>query len=347
MFKVIKHINMDEWNNIVNNSKLTDVYHTWSYLNGYKKNGDGEPLLFYFKSDDTEIINVVIKRDISKDSNFSDKIKKSKYFDIISPYGYGGTLIHSNNNQDIENYFQSFNTYCIKNNIISEFVRFHPLKNNFDLISNKYEIIKLGETVALDLSSEEIIWSNIQSRMRNKIRKSLKDGLEIFFSNDSYLMDTFIDIYEETMRKNNADNYYFFEKDYYKSIKNDLKNNYLFCYAKLNDEIISMAIILLGDKILHYHLSGTRQKYNNIAPNNAVILSTAIWGSLNGYDYFHLGGGLGSGEDELLHYKKKFNKNSELRFSIGKKIFNKEIYEELVNMRNFETSKSFFPEYRA
>ncbi|QTQ08968.1 GNAT family N-acetyltransferase [Macrococcoides canis] len=347
MFKVIKHQNIDEWNQIVNNSVLTDVYHTWSYINGYYLNGDGEPLLFYFKSNNTEIINVVLKRDISEDINFSDKLKRNKYFDIISPYGYGGTIIQSTNYEEINEYFEEYNHYCLKNNIISEFVRFHPLKNNFDLINDEYEIIKLGETVALNLGSEDEIWSNIQSRMRNKIRKSLKDGVEIFFSNDASLMEIFKDIYEETMHKNNADEYYFFKSEYYDSIKNDLKNHYLFCYAKLSDEIISMAIILLGDKMLHYHLSGTRQKYNNIAPNNAVIQSTAIWGSLNGYEYFHLGGGLGSAEDELLHYKKKFNKNSNLRFSIGKKIFNKEIYDELVEMRNFESSKSFFPEYRA
>ncbi|MBQ5152944.1 GNAT family N-acetyltransferase [Macrococcoides caseolyticum] len=347
MFKVIKHQNISEWNNIVNNSKLTDVYHNWDYLNGYYLNGDGEPLLFYYKSDKTEIINVVLKRDVSNDINFNDKLRRNKFFDFISPYGYGGTLISTENDEEIKEYFKEYNNYCKKNNVISEFVRFHPIKNNFDLISNEYEIIKLGEAVALNLASEEIIWSNIQSRMRNKIRKSLKDGVEIFFSNDDTLMETFIDIYEETMRKNNADKYYFFNKEYYDTIKRDMKNQYLFCYAKLNGEIISMAIILLGDKILHYHLSGTRQKYNKIAPNNAVILTTAIWGSFNGYEYFHLGGGLGSSDDELLHYKKKFNKNSNLRFSIGKKIFNNEIYDELVEMRNFESSKSFFPEYRA
>ncbi|MCU7557552.1 GNAT family N-acetyltransferase [Macrococcus capreoli] len=347
MFKVIKHQNKDEWDQIVNNSDLTDVYHTWGYLNGYYLNGDGDPLLFYFKTDTTEIINVVIKRDIHADKRFSEVLKPGRYFDFISPYGYGGTLIQSSNDSDINNYFEEYNNYCIKNKIVSEFVRFHPIKNNFDLINNEYDIITLGETIALDLSSEDIVWSNIQSRMRNKIRKANKDGVEIYFSNDRALLDTFIDIYEETMNKNNADSYYFFNREYYESIVNDLKYNFLFCYAKKDGEIISIAIILLGNQILHYHLSGTRQSFNNLAPNNNVLLNTALWGSLNGYKLFHLGGGLGSSTDELLNYKKKFNKNSNLRFSIGKKIFNQEMYNELVKIRNFESQKSFFPEYRA
>ena len=71
----------------------------------------------------------------------------------------------------------------------------------------------------------------------------------------------------------------------------------------------------------------------------------------HGYKTFHLGGGLGSQEDNLYKFKKEFNKNSETHFSIGKKIFDKETYDKLIEIRKreigFDDKDTFFPSYRA
>lgn len=92
MVKVISHREKETWNKIIQNSRKADIYKDWGYLNALKLNGDGEPLLFTYINDDTEIINVALKRDIRKDKHFKS-LPKNKYFDLISPYGYGGTLI--------------------------------------------------------------------------------------------------------------------------------------------------------------------------------------------------------------------------------------------------------------
>lgn len=62
--------------------------------------------------------------------------------------------------------------------------------------------------------------------------------------------------------------------------------------------------------------------------------------------------GYGGDESPLLRFKSTFNKEDEkLDFYIGKKIFNKKIYNKLVEIRkendmNIESS-SYFPLYRA
>ncbi|RAI79920.1 peptidoglycan bridge formation glycyltransferase FemA/FemB family protein [Macrococcoides goetzii] len=303
--------------------------------------------MFTYINDETEIINVALKCDIRTDKHFKS-LPKNKYFDLISPYGYGGTLIQTTNEADIAAYFKALQNYCIKKNIVCEFVRFHPLINNYKLLQDEFEIIQLGETVALDLADEETIWSNLQPRMKSKIRTTMKSGVEIYFSNDSALKEEFINLYTKTMKKNDASDYYFFKDEFYDSLFVDLKYNVMFCYAKYEGKIISIAAILLGREILHYHLSGTDQKYHKLAPNNAILLNTALWGARNRYKYLHLGGGVGSQADDLLKYKKKFNQNSSLRFSIGKKIYNQEKYDELVKLRGKEVAgSSFFPQYRA
>lgn len=346
MFKVITHDLKEEWDRIINNSSVADVYYSWAYLNLFKIHGDGEPLLFYFSKDSHEIINVALKRDISLDSNFNN-LPQNKYFDLISPYGYGGTLISTNSQDYVDEYFSLYESYCSKENIITEFVRFHPLLIDYEMLKSNYKIIGLGKTVAMDLLDDQQIWANLQTKVRGKIRQSLRNGIEVYFSNDKSLINIFKSIYESTMEKNDANAYYFFKDEFYESLVKDLKNNFFFSYAKYNDEIISISIILLGNKMLHYHLSGTMKEYYHLAPNNVILLETALWGYQNGYFTFHLGGGLGSGEDNLLKFKEKFNKNSNLQFHIGKKIFNEKIYHELISQRNFQEIPSFFPEYRA
>ena len=100
---------------------------------------------------------------------------------------------------------------------------------------------------------------------------------------------------------------------------------------------------------MHYHLSTSDRRYQRLA-TNLLLYEAACWGCENGYESFHLGGGLGSKEDSLYKFKKAFNKNSETYFSIGKKIFDQGKYDELVNMRKrFNhncANTNFFPQYR-
>jgi len=141
-----------------------------------------------------------------------------------------------------------------------------------------------------------------------------------------------------------------FKKDFYNSILEDLKYNSLIFYAVFEDRIISMSIILFANKQMHYHLSATDREYRNLAPTNLLLYEAACWGIENGYKTFHLGGGLGSREDSLYQFKKGFNKNSSTYFCIGKKIFDKEKYDELIKIRKqdpyFDENKLFFPLYR-
>ncbi|MBC9875428.1 GNAT family N-acetyltransferase [Macrococcoides bohemicum] len=89
--------------------------------------------------------------------------------------------------------------------------------------------------------------------------------MEIYFSNDVALKDEFIKLYTKTMKKNDASDYYFFDDALHDSLFEDLKYNVMFCYVKYEGKIISIAAILLGREILHYHLSGTDQAYHIIS----------------------------------------------------------------------------------
>jgi lipid II:glycine glycyltransferase (peptidoglycan interpeptide bridge formation enzyme) len=340
-----------KWDSIVKSFNSYDVYYLSGYTKAFELHGDGEPILIYYEDEEIRAINVVMKRDINNDKNFRGQFDSQLLFDITTPYGYGGFIIEGLlNNISLCNLDNEYSTYCRSNNIISEFVRFHPVLKNNKTNVEIYEVIDLGKTITIDLISKEQIWKDFSSKNRNVIRKAIKSGVEIFWGRSPELIDDFIPLYNATMNKDNAIDYYYFNREFYMSILENLKYNSLIFYAVYDQKIISMSIILFGNNNMHYHLSASIREYQSLAATNLLLYEAACWGCENGYKTFHLGGGLGSREDGLYKFKKAFNKNSETYFSIGKKIFNQEKYDELTKKQleknNEIVDESFFPQYR-
>ena len=160
------------------------------------------------------------------------------------------------------------------------------------------------------------------------------------------IFEIFWTIYNETMDKNNAEEYYYFEKDFYKSILNDLPYNSLIFYAFYHGKVIAASIMLTVNRRINYHLSGSLSEFSSLAPMNLILYETALWGCSNGYISLYLGGGVGSEEDSLYKFKKSFYRHDDVKkFHIGKKIFNQEKYDELLNLSE-SISSEFFPSYR-
>ncbi|XMB72264.1 GNAT family N-acetyltransferase [Mycoplasmatota bacterium WC30] len=351
MLTVINLNEFDKWDSIVRSFENYDVYYLPGYTKAFKLHGDGEPTLVYFQNQEMRAINVVMIRDIEKDINFKGKINSNNIFDIITPYGYGGFILEGTINEknlDIMNL--EYSNFCNSRNIVSEFTRFHPIISNSDINNRIYKIVDLGKTITMDLISKEQIWNGLSSKNRNVIRKAIKSGVKIFWGRYPSLIDEFVPLYNSIMDKDKAADYYYFNVDFYKSMLEDLKYNSLVFYASYDKKIISMAYIIFANNKMHYHLSASDRKYQHLAATNLLLYETACWGCENGYKSFHLGGGLGSEEDNLYKFKKAFNKNSETRFSIGKKIFNQKKYKELMEIRAYdvldENKRDFFPEYR-
>lgn len=352
MLSIINIDDLNKWDKIVRGFNDYDVYYLSNYTKAFQSHGDGEPLLFYYEDRNIKAMNVVMKRDIAKDKKFSGKLQENSYFDITTPYGYGGFLIEGEVTQDsLKCLDDEYSSLCKREGIISEFVRFHPVLNNSGIVEGVYDISKLGKTITLKLESQEQIWGDLTPKNRNVIRKSKKSGVEIYWGRSAALYNEFVGLYNTTMDKDNVTDYYYFGEEFYKSVLHDLKFNSMMFYAIYQQKIIAMSMFLYANQQMHYHLSASDREYQSLAPTNLLLYETACWGCENGYNTFHLGGGLGSKEDSLFKFKKAFNRNSDSTFSIGRKIFNEEKYNELITIRrtknNFDIKTSFFPKYHA
>ena len=334
----------EEWDQIVRSFAFHDTYYLSGYVKAFNIHGDGEPLLFYYNDGHNRGINVSMKRSIIEDPHFKGVLDDDRYFDLATPYGYGGWLIEG----DTEQLFRDYECWCLRNNIVSEFVRFHPMIGNQKAVEEHYDVIPLGETVAMDLSSPDLIWENIVSKNRNVIRKAINNGVKIYNGRYPDIYEVFRNIYNKTMDKDNAKDYYYFKSEFYDSLLNDLAENAQVFYAQMPDgTIIAASIMLAANKMMNYHLSGSLKEYGGLAATNLLLYKAALWGCANGYRTLYLGGGVGSEEDGLFKFKRAFYKGDLHRFYIGHKVFDTDVYQELTMMRADSIENvNYFPVYR-
>ena len=350
MIKIYDIGHSKEWDEVVKTFSDYDVYYLSGYVKAFMIHGDGEPCLLYYEEDGLRAIYVFMKR----------KTAIEGVYDSITPYGYGGVLFEGDASQEDKKAFWAAYLAKMKElNIVDNFVRYHPVLANAVPMKGVTSVIDLGKTVAMDLSSPEVIWDNIHSKNRNMIRKAEKNGIEIHHGKGLELFEEFRRIYNATMQKDNAEEYYYFGEAFYESIHNDLGENYEMFWAEIPDEgceggvrIIAMSIMIFANGRLNYHLSGSDIEYRNLAPSNLLLYKAALWGCEQGMQTFHLGGGVGSGEDNLFKFKIAFNKNSDYQFSIGKEVFDQKMYNKLVEERaardsEFDRGSKFFPVYRS
>ena len=332
-----------KWDEIVRGFPNYDVYYLSGYVKAFQIHGDGDPQLFYYAADGLKAIYVYMKR----------KTIIEGYYDSVTPYGYGGVLFDGDTSEaNLQAFWKAYVEKMKEEGIIDNFVRYHPVLANAVPMKQISTVIDLGKTIAFDLSSPEVIWENIISKNRNMIRKAEKNGIVIEHGKGMDLLDNFTAIYNATMDKDHAEEYYYFKRPFYESIHNDLNDNYEVFYARLNDKIIAMSIMIFANGRLNYHLSGSDIEYRNLAPSNLLLYKAALWGCEHGFKTFHLGGGVGSGEDNLYKFKAAFNRNSDYQFSIGKQIFDQKKYDELVALRakqdpDFNPDSKYFPLYRS
>ena len=332
-----------EWDATVCSFTEYDVYYLSGYVKAFHIHGDGEPQLLFYETEGLKAIYVYMKR----------KTAIEGYYDSVTPYGYGGVLFEGDTSEpNLQAFWKAYVESMKEQGIVDNFVRYHPVLANAVPMKQISTVIDLGKTIAFDLASPEVIWDNIISKNRNMIRKAEKNGITIEHGKGMELLDQFTAIYNATMDKDHAEEYYYFKRPFYESIDSDLQDNYEMFYAMYEGRPIAMSIMIFANGRLNYHLSGSDIEYRNLAPSNLLLYKAALWGCEQGCKTFHLGGGVGSGEDNLYKFKAAFNKNSDYQFSIGKEIFDQEKYDELVALRakedpDFNPESKFFPLYRS
>lgn len=349
ILKIYNGRDVGAWDACVRSFADWDIYYLYGYVRSLMLHGDGNPLLLYLEDGKDRVCYVVMQRDIATCERFSGVLENGRYLDWETPYGYGGPLTDGEIAGESQQLFkEELYAYCRGHGIVSQFVRFHPLLGNHKVLSGMIEACYLRDTIFMDTSDPERIMEEMDSKNRNMVRKAQRCGVTTVVRGIEDYADLIV-MYNETMKKNGAEDYYTFAEDYFRSLA-EMERNALIMYAMYEGHPISGAIMLYNDRYMHYHLAGSDIDFRKYSPNNLLLYDAACWAGRHGIKKFHLGGGMAP-DDSLFGFKKQFNKNGRIPFWVGRTIFDHRAYEGLLKTRkeldpDFDSNNGYMIQYR-
>ena len=279
--------------------------------------------------------------------------------DVVSPYGYPGILLSESaamTPEFLQSAMSEFISKLRERNVCSAFLRMHPILNQGLNEIYSSDICKVsGHTVGVDISlSIEEIWSQTRSDHRKDINRHKRSGLIASMVPFEDYFDEFFDCYNQTMERVNAKQLYYFDRNFFSSWLDNLKEHIHLGIVKFDDEVMCACLFTECSGIVQSYLSGTKNKFLKQSPDKLLFNYVRFWAKERGNKFVHLGGGYGGAKDGVYNFKAGFSKQI-YTFLTFRLITNVEKYHHLVELQAsaLETDSAtllnsgFFPACRA
>lgn len=278
----------------------------------------------------------------------------SSCIDITSSYGYGGAYYWGDDTARAEvskEFWVAYNEWLEKQCCISEFIRFHLFEQ--DLAVYLGEKILRSKNIVRNLTlSEDTLWMDFEHKVRKNIKKSQRLGLECIIDEDGRNLNDFLNIYESTMCRRNANDFYNFNRDYFEGISTHLPDNSAYFHILDKGKIVSTELVLYSSETAYSFLGGTLEESFDKRPNDLLKYKVIIWARERGISNYVLGGGY-TPEDGIYRYKLSFAPGGEYCFYTGQRITNANKYKELIDIKKnslngaWQPRDGYFPQYRS
>ena len=170
-----------DWNSILcEKFPEHDIYFKYEYFNLYQKHYDAIPEALFWEDDNLKIFWTHLVRDIPS----IEISKKLPFHDSTTPYGYGGPLIIVKKKdylkKSLDKFLKVYRNHYLKENNVSEFVRFHPVYSNPEYFNNLFETEHINDIVLVDLNKGlDQIWADFSKNTKRYIYERAKKNLKM------------------------------------------------------------------------------------------------------------------------------------------------------------------------
>ncbi|WP_341201699.1 hypothetical protein [Planomicrobium okeanokoites] len=302
----------------------------------------GKCEVFEFQNSLGSVKHLFIKREVP------NPLEGVIYYDLITPFTYGGPVIEGCKEEDkwdlINDFQNEFMMYCKENNIVSEFIRFHPLLFNSMDFLHCYELDYVEDSRGIDISRHSNpVAEGFSVDSIEKVLEAFKQGLsyEIFLDEDK--SEDFNLFLKSIGNHSSCHSSKFFE-----GCKQIIEDHLVFVEVRLNEEVVGMGMGYIFDKILTTHIFITNELGENLNAAFVMHYGLAVWSKSNGIETIHLAGTwFNKSEDENAAFKENFDVLSDYKYCIGRKIWNETVYEKLCDRAEIEKYIDYFPAYRS
>ena len=325
-----------------------DVYHTAAYHSLPGFGNRGEAFAFSYCENENTFLWPYLLSAIDGSEGWND---------VSSVYGYPGPVA-TGDMEFVQRAWAALRDQWKLQRVVSVFTRFHPLIGNYKVFENLQDGLKgcrrIGPTVAIDLrpTSEEQIRS-YQKVLRQEIRKTRNLGFTTEEDSDWQYVPDFIHLYSDTMARRNSRSDYLVDGPWIENFRKALGGDARLFVTKWNGTVAAALLAMKHGPFLHAHLTGINRDLTAYSPLKVLLDDIREWGTNQGLQSFHLGGGLGGREDSLFDFKRKFSPGTH-EFWTGSWIIDPAVYRALAEQHrlNFTSQgieigdPGFFPIYR-
>lgn len=317
-----------------------DSHHMPGWLRASQHEGGGKPFAVHVTDGSHELFLPLLNRDIN-----------GKDWDASSPYGFAGPLVSGDAPASFVDGAMTAAMDTLRGQgCVSCFIRLNPIVNA-QWNSSIGTLIEHGLTISIDLSKTEAEhWRDTSHGHRLEISKAMRAGVTVRMDETLATLPHFIRLYNASMDRLRASEYYFFDDAYHYSLAEELGDRLRLFVAEEEGVIIGGATVTVsGDGgILQGHLMGIDARYRHRQPSKIMLHAIRQWGREQGHRYYHLGGGLGgSAEDSLFRFKRGFSPDTHV-FRTQRVVVDPDKYQALCGDTPsvLEDLSGFFPAYR-
>jgi hypothetical protein len=250
--------------------------------------------------------------------------------DLTSAYGFGGPL------GECPGWRGRFREACARRGVVSEFIRFHPLRGN-DAGLEDVETSLVQEMVTVDVRrDDDELRAGMRTQGRRNLARAAREGVAVRRTAD---LDLFHAAYIDAMRALGADPFYLFDRGYFTALE------------RLGDALVLLdagqatALYLCGGGAMHYHLGAVSADGRRTGAATAMHFEAMRVARERGLSTLHLGGGLTAG-DSLWRFKATLGEGR-APYRVGRAVHDADAYAELCAAAGANAAAGGrFPAYR-
>jgi lipid II:glycine glycyltransferase (peptidoglycan interpeptide bridge formation enzyme) len=251
-------------------------------------------------------------------------------------------------------FWRAFSAWCREARLVSTFARLSLFPEQLAPVPGRVEVRYPNVVVPLT-GGPDALWRGYEPKVRKWVQAAERAGLEVAVDREGARLDAFLSIYESTMRRREADAWYFFPRSFFEAIVERLAGQFAFFFTLSRGEPVSSDLVLCSEEHVYYFLGGTLAEAFPLGPNYLLKHRIAAWAMEQGKRAYVLGGGYALG-DGLFRYKRAFARRGEVPFRIACLVHDERAFAELA-ARRAEVARNdgepwvprpeFFPPYRA
>jgi hypothetical protein len=331
------------WDDFIDRAKHKDFYYSREYHQLEAKRLNSEAYLLIIEHQEDFVALPMLLQPLSDIIGQAGVGK----FDANCVYGYAGPIFNKADPspERLDGYKRILEGELKRKGVVSLFARLHPLFDQHGICDDLGEVLQLGETISIDLTTPDSERRN-QTRVNLKRngRKAKHHGLEILEDTTWARLPEFFKVYNDTMIRVTAKDAYRFNSDYFENLRSafGVRARLLLCLS--GNDVVAGAIFVQTCALVQYHLAGTSTQSVKMSPMTLLILEAIrIFGEES--QVLHLGGGVGGKRDGLYHFKSGFSRRRH-PFRVWRWVIDRAYYLQACNLRTVTESGAYFPPYR-